>query len=321
MTHVDDPMIIESCYHVSTPPSDDEQVLELTKTFLWREEANRASTSEDCQAALRSGTTTKGPQIPKEVAKDKNKEGGNQPLTSEKGKMTIGDYNVLAHLRKIPALMSVFDALMMSQELRDNLIYALQHPEQFQCHFASCLEEEALYIERRSKNITFTEDDLLIGTPDHNRPLYVTGECEGKKLSRILVDAGSSINIMSLKTLHGLALSVKSLAPETITIHEFNQNSKQSVGFVILNLKLGKLETRPKLYVIDADNSYKALFGRPWLHEHRVVPSTFHQCMKYAQGGKVRRIDGDIKPFRPMKLAIKMQGSLLRKKKRISLGK
>ena len=41
------------------------------------------------------------------------------------------DYNIAAHLRKIPAQLSVFDALTMSQELRGTLILVLQNPEEY----------------------------------------------------------------------------------------------------------------------------------------------------------------------------------------------
>lgn len=36
--------------------------------------------------------------------------------------------------KSLPALISVFDALIMSKDLRDSLIYALQNPEEFQTH-------------------------------------------------------------------------------------------------------------------------------------------------------------------------------------------
>lgn len=51
------------------------------------------------------------------------KEGGKQPYKV--------DYNVLAHLRKLPASLSIYDALMMSPELRETLVKALLEPEVF----------------------------------------------------------------------------------------------------------------------------------------------------------------------------------------------
>lgn len=51
--------------------------------------------------------------------------------------------------------------------------------------------KEALYA-RYAATITFTDDDLLLGTAEDNRPLYVTGMIERERISRILIDPGSS---------------------------------------------------------------------------------------------------------------------------------
>jgi hypothetical protein len=158
--------------------------------------------------------------------------------------------------------------------------------------------QEALFTARRAACINFTDDDdLLIGTVDHNRPLYITGNCGGQKIGRILVDAGSSINIMPLKTLKTITLDVKNLSDEKVIIHGFNQNSQKALGAITLNLQCGSLKAPTKFYVIDAETSYRALLGRPWLHSNQVIPSTLHQCLKYIENGKQKRIDGDVKPF------------------------
>lgn len=153
----------------------------------------------ECQLTLRSGAYIPERQPLKESEKEKSKvkgrgkehEDGGE--TSEKPKFTVGDFKVVAHLRKIPALLSVFDALMMSQELRNVLVYALQNPEKFQAYFAERNMQEAMYTSCTA-SISFTDDDLSVGTTEHNRPLYITGECERQKLNRILIDPGSSIN-------------------------------------------------------------------------------------------------------------------------------
>jgi hypothetical protein len=61
-------------------------------------------------------------------------------------------------------------------------------------------------------------------------------------------------------------------------------------------LQCGSLKAPTKFYVIDAETSYRALLGRPWLHNNQVIPSTLHQCLKYIENGK-QKIDGDVKPF------------------------
>jgi hypothetical protein len=69
------------------------------------------------------------------------------------------------------------------------------------------------------------------------------------------------------------------------------------MGAITLNLQCGSLKAPTKFYVIDAETSYRALLGCPWLHSNQVIPSTLHQCLKYIENGKQKRIDDDIKPF------------------------
>lgn len=59
----------------------------------------------------------------------------------------------------------------------------------------------------------------------------------------------------------------------------------------------GDLQTDAYFLVIDADTSYKALLGRPWLHENAVVPSTLHQCFKYLKNGREETFYGERNPF------------------------
>jgi len=41
--------------------------------------------------------------------------------------------------------------------------------------------------------ITFTDEDMQLGSTDHNRPLYVTGIIGDKRINRILLDCGSAV--------------------------------------------------------------------------------------------------------------------------------
>ena len=50
--------------------------------------------------------------------------------------------------------------------------------------------------------------------------------------------------------------------------------------------------------MIDADTSYNALLGRPWLHTSKAAVLTLRQCLKYTDehdNGKM--IQGDANPF------------------------
>lgn len=186
----------------------------------------------------------------------------------------------------------------MSKDLRETLIQALKNPERYEAYFAERNMTEVLQA-RNEPFITFTEEDMMLGTADHNRPLYVTAESDGMMISRILIDPGSSINLMSLKALRSLCLDVEleHLGSDKLMVHGFNEKGQKTLGSFTLSLAFGELHTDAKFHVIDADTAFKALLGRPWLHEHGIVPSTLHQCMKYLRDGEEFRISGDIQPF------------------------
>ena len=57
---------------------------------------------------------------------------------------------------------------------------------------------------------------------------------------------------------------------------------------MVLPLHVGPVERNVTCQVLDIPFSYNILLGRPWIHEMRVVPSTYHQCVKFPfHGSKV----------------------------------
>lgn len=54
--------------------------------------------------------------------------------------------------------------------------------------------------------VIFFEEDLLLRIIEHENPLYVTLKSDDIMISRLLINLGSSIHLMSLKILSGLPL-------------------------------------------------------------------------------------------------------------------
>ncbi|KAG5556090.1 hypothetical protein RHGRI_006649 [Rhododendron griersonianum] len=139
---------------------DGKEVVHVCKTYLTYKRQPRNQSSQNLQVPVTQD------EVPKEEEQVK--------------------YDVLAHLKKIPALLSIYDALMMSPELRKSLVYALSNPDDF------CKEIQ----EKGQKSTTtclstvvFGDEDMYAETLDHNRPLFITGLVLNTKISRVLVDA------------------------------------------------------------------------------------------------------------------------------------
>ncbi|XP_019246516.1 PREDICTED: uncharacterized protein LOC109226177 [Nicotiana attenuata] len=52
--------------------------------------------------------------------------------------------------------------------------------------------------------------------------------------------------------------------------------------------------------VVDGDMGYNMILGRPWLHEMKVVPSTYHQLLKFPISKGIKQIRGDQTEAREM---------------------
>lgn len=48
---------------------------------------------------------------------------------------------------------------------------------------------------------------------------------------------------------------------------------------------------------MDVHLAYHFLLGRPWLHKHGIVPSTYHQCIKFILKGKQKCVPSSVDPF------------------------
>ncbi|XP_012830541.1 PREDICTED: uncharacterized protein LOC105951637 [Erythranthe guttata] len=158
-------------------------------------------------------------------------------------------------------------------------------------------EEKSQKLATCCTTMTFADEDLLLGSKPHNRPLFVSGLLHEKKVDRMLIDGGSAVNIMPKSTLKQVGIAVEDLTRSRLTIQGFNQEGQRAIGMVRLDLTIGELTASTLFHVIDARTSYHLLLGRPWLHENGVVPSTLHQCFKYLRNGELVKVDANTKPF------------------------
>ena len=78
----------------------------------------------------------------------------------------------------------------------------------------------------------------------------------------------------------------------------FGRRGEYTAGHIQLLLKVGPIASLARFRVVKTKVSYHVLLGRPWLHKHQLVPSTYHQCVKGRLNGKMRRIVANPSPFK-----------------------
>ena len=56
----------------------------------------------------------------------------------------------------------------------------------------------------------------------------------------------------------------------------FNQVGQKALGTIAWKVELDNIYTDVLFHVIDANTSYNALLGQPWLHTYKAIASTIH---------------------------------------------
>ncbi|XP_016501455.2 uncharacterized protein LOC107819815 [Nicotiana tabacum] len=125
----------------------------------------------------------------------------------------------------------------------------------------------------------------------------MVGFVREQRISRILIDDGSGVNILPIRTIKELDIPMDELCESRLMIQGFNQGGQRAIGAIKLEINMGDLHSSAWMHVIDAKTSYNILLGRPWIYENKVVSSTYHQCLKYCEDGVEKKIVADDKPF------------------------
>jgi len=83
----------------------------------------------------------------------------------------------LTILEALPARMGWGQIFCLLDEMRQHIVAALQHPELYADKIKGVGASTEGPVQCASYNtaVTFTDDDLLLGSKPYNRPLFVTG--------------------------------------------------------------------------------------------------------------------------------------------------
>ncbi|VFQ83483.1 unnamed protein product [Cuscuta campestris] len=149
----------------------------------------------------------------------------------------------------------------------------------------------------RREPIVFTERDLPPTGEDHSDPLVITMDINGVDVARVLVDTGSSVNILYLETFQKLRLCRTQLEPLKTPLSGFTGDTVEAEGSIVLPVELGSGEKAvwKKMWfiVVDIKCVHNAILGRPGINKVGAVISMPHLCMKFHTPGGVGKVKGD----------------------------
>ncbi|KAL5540749.1 hypothetical protein UlMin_044072 [Ulmus minor] len=145
--------------------------------------------------------------------------------------------------------------------------------------------------------IIFTEEEASGLWHPHKDAIVVALRIASRKVYKILIDNGSSADILFRSTLNRMDLVGAKFDPIKSALYGFTGDSIHSEGVLNLPVELG---THPcqhiqsvEFVVVDCPSSYNAIIGRPTLNAIRAVTSTYHLLVKFPTVGGIGILKGD----------------------------
>ncbi|XP_028117257.1 uncharacterized protein LOC114314927 [Camellia sinensis] len=114
--------------------------------------------------------------------------------------------------------------------------------------------------------LTFSSKDSERVQVPHNDALVVTLRVKNFDVKRILIDQGSSVEIMYYDAFKQMKLEDKDLAPATSPLVGFNSQPEWPIGKILLPVKTGSVMKQVKFWVLKVSSTYNLILCRGWLH-------------------------------------------------------
>ncbi|XP_014506155.1 uncharacterized protein LOC106765899 [Vigna radiata var. radiata] len=156
---------------------------------------------------------------------------------------------------------------------------------------------------RAMPTITFSDNDFHAPDLEQDDPMVITAMIARYRVSKVLIDQGSSANILYWKTFKQMDISEDAILPFNEQIVGFAGERVDTRGYVDLRTSLGAdrdaKEMTVRFLLVEADTSYNVLLGRPCLNMFGAIVSTPHLTLKYpTDDGKVATVRADQKMAR-----------------------
>ncbi|XP_006606748.1 uncharacterized protein [Glycine max] len=141
--------------------------------------------------------------------------------------------------------------------------------------------------------LTFADEEMLVEGRGHNNALHVFIKCMDHIVAKVLIDNGSSLNVMPKMKLDKLSFDALYMRPSSMVVRAFVGSRCDVRGEIDLPIQIGQHTCQMTFQVMDINPAYSCLLGRPWIHSVGVVPSTLHQKLKFVVKGQLVIVSGE----------------------------
>ena len=124
--------------------------------------------------------------------------------------------------------------------------------------------------------LTFADEEIPVEGRGHNKSLLMSVKCMDHIMAKVLIDNGSSLNVMPKTTLDKLPFDAANMRPSSMVVRAFDDSRCDVRGEINLPIQIGPHTCQITFQVMDINPAYSCLLGRPWIHSVGVVPLMCH---------------------------------------------
>ena len=138
---------------------------------------------------------------------------------------------------------------------------------------------------RLDTTITFSDSYLERCQHPHDDPLVVRAIVANTTVHRVLIDNGSSTDIIFASAFDKMGIGREKMEPVSTHLRGFSGEKVLPLGSIQLVLTLGEppcqATTTARFLIVNALSAYNMLLGRPSLNAIKAIPSAYHMIIKF----------------------------------------
>ncbi|XP_075662884.1 uncharacterized protein LOC142632331 [Castanea sativa] len=145
--------------------------------------------------------------------------------------------------------------------------------------------------------IGFSEEGARCLHHPHDDALVVSIQIDDYNTHRVLVDNGSSADILYYPAFQQMRIGREMLIPTDVPLVGFGGTRVYPPGAITLSVTVGdypqQITKDVTFPVVDCSSAYNAILGRPTLNSWKAVTSTYHLMVKFPTEYGVGEVQGD----------------------------